>query len=92
MSSRDTSCPDEDCTVCPPRAWCEDLDALDYALLNKKGKLAARQCILHSLIEDYKFPAKLPSWEPGRNEGRADQRVLLHHGLTGCSRSCLANP
>ncbi|OLP81858.1 hypothetical protein AK812_SmicGene37548 [Symbiodinium microadriaticum] len=67
-----TSCPDEDCTVCPPRAWCEDLDALDYALLNKKGKLAARQCILHSLIEDYKFPAKLPSWS----------RVATKAGLT----------
>ena len=57
-----TSCPDEDCTVCPSGLWCEDLDALDYALLGKGGKLAAKKCLLHSLIKDYKFPEELPSW------------------------------
>ncbi|CAE7807989.1 unnamed protein product [Symbiodinium sp. CCMP2592] len=67
-----TSCPDENCAVCPhddSRLWCEDLDALDYALLDKKGKLATRQCLLHSLIEDYKFSGKLPSWSRATKAG-----------------------
>ncbi|CAE7898429.1 unnamed protein product [Symbiodinium necroappetens] len=75
-----TSCPDEDCTsapVCPTTTtttpddsrWCENLDALDYALLDKKGKLATKQCLLHSLIEDYNFPDKLPSWSRASQAG-----------------------
>ena len=42
------------------KLWCEDLTAVDYALLKKKGKKAMKNCLLTSLIQDTESASGLP--------------------------------
>ena len=67
-----------DCGCGASGPWCEELDALDYGLLKKKGRQAAKNCwkksLVKSLIEDNGLEPKL-HWE--RGSGVAGKLLLV---------------
>ena len=67
-----------DCGCKASRPWCEELDALDYGLLKKKGRQAVKNCLkkslVKSLIGDNGLEPKL-HWE--RGSGVADKLLLV---------------
>ena len=67
-----------DCGCKASRPWCEELDALDYSLLKKKGRQAVKNCLkkslVKSLIEDNGLEPKL-HWE--RGSGVAGKLLLV---------------
>ena len=67
-----------DCGCKASRPWCEELDALDYGLLKKKGRQAVKNCLkkslVKSLIEDNGLEPKL-HWE--RGSGVAGKLLLV---------------
>ena len=67
-----------DCGCGASGPWCEELDALDYSLLKKKGRQAVKNCLKKSLvksfIEDNGLEPKL-HWE--RGSGVAGKLLLV---------------